>query len=55
MPLPVLKNYINNEWVAAQPSATGNVWNPATGKKIAVALKILAKKHTARLNRVNTI
>lgn len=36
MSLPVLKNYINNEWVDAQSDVTGDVWNPATGKKIAV-------------------
>ncbi len=36
MSLPVLQNYINNEWVDAQSSTTGDVWNPATGEKIAV-------------------
>jgi len=36
MSLPVLQNYINNEWVDAKSSETGDVWNPATGEKIAV-------------------
>jgi len=36
MSLPVLKNYINDEWVNAESDATGDVWNPATGEKIAV-------------------
>ncbi len=36
MSLPVLKNYINDEWVDAESDVTGDVWNPATGEKIAV-------------------
>lgn len=36
MTLPVLQNYINNEWVDAKSNDTGDVWNPATGEKIAV-------------------
>ncbi len=36
MSLPVIKNYINDEWVDAESDVTGDVWNPATGEKIAV-------------------
>ncbi len=36
MSLPVLKNYINDEWVGSQSDTTGDVFNPATGEKIAV-------------------
>ena len=36
MSLPVIQNYINNEWVDAKSTVTGDVWNPATGEKIAV-------------------
>lgn len=36
MSLPVLQNYINNDWVDSESNVTGDVWNPATGEKIAV-------------------
>ena len=43
MSLPLLKNYINGEWVDSLSEATGNVWCPATGEKIAdVPLSIRA-------------
>jgi malonate-semialdehyde dehydrogenase (acetylating)/methylmalonate-semialdehyde dehydrogenase len=35
MSLPVLKNYINGEWVESKSQTTGDVWNPARGEKIA--------------------
>ena len=35
MSLPVLKNYINGEWVESKSQTTGDVWSPARGKKIA--------------------
>ena len=35
MSLPVMKNYINDEWVASNTTTFGNVWNPAKGEKIA--------------------
>jgi malonate-semialdehyde dehydrogenase (acetylating)/methylmalonate-semialdehyde dehydrogenase len=30
-----IKNYINGDWVASGSQVTGDVWNPATGQKIA--------------------
>ncbi len=36
MSVPLLKNYINDEWVDAHSTVTGDVWNPAKGEKIAV-------------------
>ena len=27
--LPVMKNYINDEWVESKSTTFGNVWNPA--------------------------
>jgi malonate-semialdehyde dehydrogenase (acetylating) / methylmalonate-semialdehyde dehydrogenase len=35
MSLPVLKNYINDEWVESNTTTFGDVWNPAQGEKIA--------------------
>ena len=35
MSLPVMKNYINGEWVESKSTTIGDVWNPATGEKIA--------------------
>ena len=35
MTLPVIQNYINGEWVTSQSTVTGDIWNPATGEKIA--------------------
>ncbi|MFH2131080.1 MAG: CoA-acylating methylmalonate-semialdehyde dehydrogenase [bacterium] len=35
MTLPVMKNFINGEWVASKTTTFGDVWNPATGEKIA--------------------
>jgi malonate-semialdehyde dehydrogenase (acetylating)/methylmalonate-semialdehyde dehydrogenase len=35
MSLPVLKNYIDGEWVESASSTLGDVWCPATGEKIA--------------------
>jgi malonate-semialdehyde dehydrogenase (acetylating) / methylmalonate-semialdehyde dehydrogenase len=35
MSLPLMKNYINGEWVASDSRATGDVWNPALGEIIA--------------------
>lgn len=35
MALPVVKNYINGEWVASATRTFGDVWNPARGEKIA--------------------
>jgi malonate-semialdehyde dehydrogenase (acetylating)/methylmalonate-semialdehyde dehydrogenase len=35
MSLPVMKNYINDEWVASSTTTFGDVWNPAKGEKIA--------------------
>lgn len=35
MTLPVLKNYINGEWISSDSSTMGDVWCPATGEKIA--------------------
>ncbi len=35
MSLPILKNYINGEWVESDTSSFGDVWNPAKGTKIA--------------------
>jgi malonate-semialdehyde dehydrogenase (acetylating) / methylmalonate-semialdehyde dehydrogenase len=35
MALPVMKNYINGEWVESKSTTFGDVWNPARGEKIA--------------------
>jgi len=35
MTLPVMKNYINGEWVNSNTTTFGDVWNPAKGEKIA--------------------
>ncbi len=35
MSLPVIPNYINGEFVTSGSSQIGDVWNPATGEKIA--------------------
>jgi malonate-semialdehyde dehydrogenase (acetylating)/methylmalonate-semialdehyde dehydrogenase len=35
MSLPVMKNYINGEWVESESTTVGDVWCPATGEKIA--------------------
>jgi len=35
MSLPVMKNYINGEWVESKSTTMGDVWNPAKGEKIA--------------------
>ena len=35
MALPLMKNYINGEWVESISSNIGDVWNPALGEKIA--------------------
>lgn len=35
MALPVVQNYINGEWVTSESTVVGDVWNPATGEKIA--------------------
>ncbi|MBU0465241.1 MAG: aldehyde dehydrogenase family protein, partial [Proteobacteria bacterium] len=35
MTLPIMKNYINGEWVESNGTIMGDVTNPATGKKIA--------------------
>ena len=35
MPDSLIKNYINGEWVASGSQQTGDIWNPATGAKIA--------------------
>ncbi len=35
MPIEVVKNYVNGEWVESDSSAKGDVWCPATGEKIA--------------------
>jgi malonate-semialdehyde dehydrogenase (acetylating) / methylmalonate-semialdehyde dehydrogenase len=35
MALPVMKNYINGEWVESDSKTFGDVWNPAKGEKIA--------------------
>ena len=35
MTLPMMKNYINGEWVDSNTTTFGDVWNPATGEKIA--------------------
>ena len=33
--LPLMKNYINGEWVESESTTIGDVWNPALGEKIA--------------------
>lgn len=35
MTLPVMKNFINGDWVESKTTAFGDVWNPAKGEKIA--------------------
>ena len=35
MTLPVMKNYIDGEWVESKTSSFGDVWNPIKGEKIA--------------------
>ncbi|MGC8491424.1 MAG: CoA-acylating methylmalonate-semialdehyde dehydrogenase [Syntrophobacteraceae bacterium] len=35
MTIPVIQNYINGEWVTSESAVVGDVWNPATGEKIA--------------------
>jgi malonate-semialdehyde dehydrogenase (acetylating)/methylmalonate-semialdehyde dehydrogenase len=35
MALPVMKNYINGEWVESKSTTFGDVWNPVRGEKIA--------------------
>jgi malonate-semialdehyde dehydrogenase (acetylating)/methylmalonate-semialdehyde dehydrogenase len=35
MALPLMKNYINGEWVESDSTTLGDVWNPAKGEKIA--------------------
>ncbi len=35
MPLPIMKNYIDGEWVESDAADMGDVWNPAKGEKIA--------------------
>ena len=35
MSLPLMKNYINGEWVESNSTTMGDVWNPAQGEKIA--------------------
>jgi len=35
MTLPVMKNFINGEWVDSKTTTFGDVWNPAVGEKIA--------------------
>ena len=35
MSLPLMKHYINGEWVESDGNIVGDVWNPAKGEKIA--------------------
>jgi len=35
MSLPLMKNYIDGEWVESDSATIGDVWNPAKGEKIA--------------------
>jgi len=35
MGIPIMKNYINGEWVTSESQNLGDVWCPATGEKIA--------------------
>jgi malonate-semialdehyde dehydrogenase (acetylating)/methylmalonate-semialdehyde dehydrogenase len=35
MALPVMRNYINGEWLESNSTTFGDVWNPARGEKIA--------------------
>ena len=35
MSLPLMKNYINGEWMESDSTTFGDVWNPAKGEKIA--------------------
>ncbi len=35
MSLPVMKNYIDGEWVASETTTFGDIYRPATGEKIA--------------------
>ncbi len=35
MTLPLMKNFINGDWIESSSTVLGDVWNPATGEKIA--------------------
>ena len=35
MSLPLMKNYVNGEWVESNTTTFGDVWNPGLGEKIA--------------------
>ncbi len=35
MALPIMKHYINGEWVGSDTTTFGDVWNPVKGEKIA--------------------
>ena len=35
MSLPLMKNYVNGEWVESNTTTFGDVWNQALGEKIA--------------------
>jgi len=35
MSLPLMKNYINGDWMESDSTTIGDVWNPAKGEKIA--------------------
>ena len=35
MSLPLMKNYVNGEWIESSSTTFGDVWNPALGEKIA--------------------
>ena len=35
MGVPMIKNYIDGEWVDSNSTVTGDIWNPALGEKIA--------------------
>ena len=35
MSLPLMKNYVNGEWIESNSTTFGDVWNPALGEKIA--------------------
>ena len=35
MSLPIMKNYIDGEWVGSKSTTIGDVWNPVKGEKIA--------------------
>jgi len=34
MALPLIKNYVNGEWVESDSKTIGDVWNPAVGVRI---------------------